>query len=102
LRKSIGPHWIELRHADPHGFAEAVSGKDGFFGFGEVPRGQCILSMGPPSGMSIDIELVYPKDGENNKVLIDNFADGCISATVLSADGGKIVPRLNSTIHGGK
>ena len=97
LHKSLGPYAIQLRHADPHVLTEAVSAEDGSFSFGELTRGQCIISMGPPSGMSIGIELVNPKNSENDKVVINNFADGCMSATVVSADGEKIPQKSGST-----
>ena len=96
LHKSAGPYSIELAHADPHVLGEAVSGEDGAFSFAEVPRGDYVLFVGPPSGMSIDIEVIKPRSGEADSVVIDNFADGCISATVFSANGSKAPQRASS------
>ena len=98
LHKSVGLYSIEPAHADPHVFGEAVSGEDGAFRFGEVPRGKYVLFVGPPSGMSIDIEVIKPKNSEGDNVVIDNFADGCISATVFSADGQKVPQQPSSII----
>jgi hypothetical protein len=91
---------MEAVHADPHVFGEAESAKDGTFNFGEVPSGKYVLSVGPPSGATMIIEVAKPQNGENDTIAIDNFADSCISATVISADGRKLTNRSVQAILG--
>src|ERR1019366_2816797 len=57
--------------------------KDGRFRFGKVPSGMYVVFV---RGGSIDIALVKPKKSESDIVAIENFADSCVSVTVLSED----------------
>lgn len=93
LHRFLGPYAIGPGHADPHALAGAVSEKNGSFNFGDVPSGRYVIFVGPPSGMTIEVELVKPKTGENDTVAIDNFADGCISTAVFSSDGQRLTNR---------
>src|SRR5713226_2336450 len=97
LHKFLGAYSIEIGHADPHVLSEAVAAKDGSFKFGEVPNGKYVLFV---AGASMDVELSKPKSGENDIVAIENFADSCVSATVISADGRRLTNRSVPTIFG--
>ncbi|MFI5113608.1 MAG: hypothetical protein ACHP7J_00585 [Terriglobales bacterium] len=100
MHKFLGAYSIELGHADPAVLGEVVAAKDGSFRFGKVPSGKYVVFMGWPSGMSIDVELVKPKSGESDTVAIENFADSCTSATVISADGRRMTNQSVQTILG--
>jgi len=100
LHKFLSPYSIEPAHADPHVLGEAMSAKDGTFNFGEVPSGKYVVFVGSPSLESIVVEVVKPRSGESDTIAIDNFADSCISAAVISADGRKVTQRSGSTIVG--
>ena len=73
-----------------HALAEAETSRNGVFTLGEFPSGKYVLFPGGPSGMSINVELVSPKSDGEDTILVDNYADGCISAGVLSAGGQKV------------
>lgn len=75
---------------DAHALAEAETSKDGTFTFGEFPSGKYVLFPRGPSGMSINVELLSPKNSEGDTIVVDNYADGCISAAVLSARGQRV------------
>jgi hypothetical protein len=93
LHRFQGPYAIERGNADPHVLAEAVSEKNGTFNFVDVPSGRYVIFVGPPSDMTIEVELVKPKAGESDTVAIDNFADGCIGTAVFSANGRRLTNR---------
>jgi hypothetical protein len=82
LHKVLGAYSVEVGHADPHVLGEAVVAKDGSFRFGAVPSGKYVVSLGAPSGASIEVELVKPKSGASDTITIDGFADSCISVKV--------------------
>jgi hypothetical protein len=84
LHKSLGTFSIEPSHADAHVLGKTVTAKDGRFRFDEVPSGEYVVFV---RGASIDVALVEPKKGESDIVAIENFADSCVSVTVISADG---------------
>ena len=100
LHKFLGVYSIAPGHADPHVLGESVAAKDGKFKFGEVPDGKYVVFVGAPSGASMDVEVVRPKSGENDTLAIENFADSCLSATVISADGHRVTNRSVSTMFG--
>jgi hypothetical protein len=75
-----------------------ISARDGTFNFGVLPSGKYVVFTGSPSGESIVVEVANPLSGESDTVAIDNFADSCISATVVSADGRRL--RSASAIAG--
>ena len=52
-----------------------------------MSSGAYVGFVGPPFDVPIEVQLVKPKIGENDKVAIDNFGDGCISTAVSSAGG---------------
>jgi hypothetical protein len=93
LHKSLGAYSVQLSHADRPVLSEVVSAPDGTFHFGEVPSGKYVVLLGPPSGTSMDVELFKPKSADNESIAIENFADGCVTATVVAADGTKIRQR---------
>ena len=97
LHKFLGAYSIELSHADTNVLGRAITAKDGHFKFGEVPNGKYVVFV---RGASINVELVKSKSGESDTVAIENFADSCVSATAISADGRKLTHGLPSAILG--
>ena len=87
LHKFLGIFSIEPFHADAHALGKTITAEDGRFGFDEVPSGQYVVFV---RGASIDVALVKPKKGESDIVTIENFADSCVRATVVSADGKQL------------
>jgi len=67
--------------------ARAIASKNGRFGFDEVPRGKYVIRMISPTDGFTNVELVKPEKGENDTVAIKYFAESCMSASVVSADG---------------
>jgi hypothetical protein len=100
LHKFIGAYSIGVQHADPHVLDEAVAGKDGKFTFREVPNGKYVVLFGQPSGASMDVEVIKPKSGENDTIAIEYFADSCVSATVISAEGHRLANRSVPSMFG--
>jgi hypothetical protein len=83
LHKFLGAYSSEPSHADAHVLGKTITAKDGRFRFGKVPSGMYVVFV---RGGSIDIALVKPKKSESDIVAIENFADSCVSVTVLSED----------------
>jgi len=100
LHKFRGAYAIEIGHAESHVLSEVVTAKDGTFKFGEVPDGKYVVFVGWPSGASMEVELIKPKSGESDTVAIENLADSCIRATVISADGRRLTDHSVLTIFG--
>lgn len=88
LHRFLGAYSIELYNADTHVLGRAIATKDGRFRFAEVPSGKFVVFV---RGTSVEVDLVKPKSGESDMVLIENFADSCVSATVISAGGRKLM-----------
>jgi hypothetical protein len=99
LHKFLGSYSVEPGHGDPHRLGRAITGKDGSFNFGGVPPGRYVIFMASPSGEFTEVEVVRPRSSdENDRVSIDFFADGCQSATAISASGRAGAPPLAPTV----
>jgi hypothetical protein len=90
LNKFLGPHAIEIGHADPHPLRKTIAGDDGRVDFGEVPIGKYVIFMASPSGELINVEVVRPRSDDNDTIDLSFFADFCQTASVLSASGERL------------
>jgi len=87
LHKFLGPYSIERGNADARSIGRATTEKDGTFRFAKVPSGKYVLMMSRPSHEFTNIELITPKKGEKDTVVVEYFADFCARAAVIDADG---------------